>query len=160
MILQRLYELADRENLLDDTAFVSKEIACRIDIDNEGNFLGLHDLRQRIERPAKGRLPAKTFLAGGKSLQVPVRPVVRDSAGKWKTTDPAAAGKEKPAVFLADTIARVLPVDRLIDEDKREKFASQRGTFWRFMCHCVEELKSDDLKAVARFAELLANDGH
>ena len=49
MILQRLYELADRENLLDDPAFVTKDIACRIDIDAEGNFLGLHDLRQRTE---------------------------------------------------------------------------------------------------------------
>lgn len=158
MILQRLYELADRENLLDDTAFVSKEIACRVDIDASGNFLGLHDLRQRIERPAKGKSATKTVVTGGKLLQIPVRPVVRDSAGKWKTTDPAAAGKEKPAVFLADTIARVLPVEGLIDVDKREKFASQRGTFWRFMSYCVEELQADDLKAVVLFAERIAND--
>ena len=55
------------------------------------------------------------MLGGGKALPVPVRPVLWDEKrGAWKTTDPAASGKEKPAVFLADTIARVLPVDRLI----------------------------------------------
>lgn len=158
MILQRLYELADRENLLDDPAFVTKDIACRIDIDAEGKFLGLHDLRQRTERPARGKLPPKVFLAGGKPLHIPVRPIVREASGKWKTTDPAAAGKEKPAVFLADTIARVLPVDRLIDEDKRDKFASQRGTFWRFMRHVVAELNESDLNPLSQFADRLDSD--
>ncbi len=158
MILQRLYELADRENLLDDPAFVAKEISCRIDIDDEGNYLGLHDLRQRTERPAKGKSPPKVVLSGGKTLPIPVRPVVRDASGTWKTTDPAAAGKEKPAVFLADTIARVLPVDRLIDEEKRDKFASQRATFWRFMRHCIDELDDGDLKAISLFADRLESD--
>ena len=155
MILQRLYELAQRENLLEDPAVVLKQVACRIDIDRDGQFLGLHDLRERVERPGRGKAPPKVYMAGGKSLSVPVRPVVRDASENWKTTDPAAAGKEKPAVFLADTIARVLPVDRLINEDKREKFASQRGTFWRFLRHAVSELKSDDLQATVQFADLI-----
>ena len=158
MILQRLYELAQRENLLEDPAVVLKQIACRIDIDRDGKFLGLHDLRERVEKPGRGKSPPKVYMAGGKSLAVPVRPVVRDASENWKTTDPAAAGKEKPAVFLADTIARVLPVDRLIDEDKREKFASQRGTFWRFLRHAVSELKSDDLQAATQFADLIETD--
>jgi CRISPR-associated protein Csd1 len=158
MILQRLYELAQRENLLDDPAVVVKQVACRIDIDRDGNFLGLHDLREKIEKPARGKSPPKAYMAGGKALAVPVRPVVRDASENWKTTDPAAAGKEKPAVFLADTIARVLPVDRLIDEDKREKFASQRGTFWRFLRHAIAELKSEDLSAASQFAAQIESD--
>ena len=158
MILQRLYELAQRENLLDDPSVVVKQVACRIDIDREGHFLGLHDLRDRTEKPARGKLPPKIFMSGGKSLRVPVRPVVRDATENWKTTDPAAAGREKPAVFLADTIARVLPVERLIDEGKREKFASQRGTFWRFMRHAVAEIKADDLSSVTKFADRLDAD--
>jgi CRISPR-associated protein Csd1 len=91
-------------------------------------------------------------MAGGKSLAVPVRPVARDASGSWKTTDAAAAGKEKPAVFLVDTIARVLPVERLIDADKREKFSSQRGTFWRFLSHVTAELATTDLLPVSKFA--------
>ncbi|HQX54273.1 MAG TPA: type I-C CRISPR-associated protein Cas8c/Csd1, partial [Planctomycetaceae bacterium] len=106
----------------------------------------------------RGKSPPKVYMAGGKSLAVPVRPVVRDASENWKTTDPAAAGKEKPTVFLADTIARVLPVDRLIDEDKREKFASQRGTFWRFLRHAISELKRDDLQAAAKFADRIETD--
>ena len=158
MILQRLYELAERENLLEDPAVVTRPVACRIDIDSEGHFLGLHDLRERIERPARGKTPAKITVGGGKSLLIPVRPVVRDSGGNWKTTDPAAAGREKPAVFLADTLARVLPIDRLIDADKREKFASQRATFWRFLRHALSHLTSPDLAAALQFADRLEAD--
>ena len=55
MILQRLYELADREKLLEDPSFVNKEVACRIDIDDAGNYLGIQDLRQSIEKPAKSK---------------------------------------------------------------------------------------------------------
>jgi CRISPR-associated protein Csd1 len=158
MILQRLYELAQRENLLEDPAVVVKAVACRIDIDRDGNFLGLHDLREKIEKPGRGKSPSTSRMAGGKSLAVPVRPVVRDAAETWKTTDPAAKGKEKPAVFLADTIARVLPVDRLIDEDKREKCTSQRRTFWRFLRHVIAEMKAADLQPVTRFADQIEAD--
>jgi CRISPR-associated protein Csd1 len=158
MILQRLYELADRENLLEDTAFSTKSVACRIDIGKNGEFLGLQDMREWEDLPAKGRSPAKKKLVGAKLLPIPVRPVVRDSSGKWKTTDPAATGKEKPAVFLADTIARVLPVHRLIDPDKRDKFDSQRATFWRFFQHVVAGLDSEDLNSIAKFAANLETD--
>ncbi|MEI7699232.1 MAG: type I-C CRISPR-associated protein Cas8c/Csd1 [Planctomycetia bacterium] len=158
MILRRLYELAERECLLEDPSVVIRQVACRIDIDDEGNFLGLHDLRDRVEKAARGKWPAKVIMSGGRSLPVPVRPVVRDALGNWKTTDPAAAGKEKPALFLADTIARVLPVDRLIDDDKLAKFASQRTTYWRFLRHAVAELNVEDLSPLLQFAVRLETD--
>ena len=153
MILQRLYELAAREKLLEDPSFVNKEVACCVEIDSAGNYLGIQDLRQSVEKPAKGKTPAKTIKRGGKLLPVPVRPVVRNTDGTWKTTDPAASGKEKPAVFLVDTVARVLPIQRLIDEDKREKFSSQRSTFWRFMKYAVGEMANNDLLPIAIFAD-------
>ncbi len=139
MILQRLYELAQRENLLDDPAVVVKQVACRIDIDRDGNFLGLHDLREKVEKPGRGKSPPKVHMAGGKSLAVPVRPlfVTRPRTGRLPTR--LQRERKNPLFFLADTIARVLPVDRLIDEDKREKFASQRGRSGGF---CVMRLRS------------------
>jgi CRISPR-associated protein Csd1 len=154
MILNRLYELASDRNLLDDPAFVNTPVACRVDIDSQGKFLGLHDLRERKELPPKGKKgKPKVVLSGGKTLPVPVRPVVWDEKrGNWKTTDPAAAGKEKPAVFLADTIARVLPVERLIEESSREKFQSQRATFWKFVRHAGDQTGSAPLQAMARFS--------
>lgn len=155
MILQRLYELATDEKLIDDPSLVMKEVACRVDIDDAGDYLGIFDLRKTTQSSSKGNAASKVIKGGGKLLGVPVRPVVRGNDGRWKTIDPAASGKEKPAVFLVDTIARVLPVHRLIDEDKREKFTSQRTTFWRFMNYVVEELKDDSLKPINLFANKL-----
>ncbi len=65
MILQRLHELAQRKKLTDDPAFVTKEIACRIDIGDTGEFLGIHDLRELIEIPAKSKQgKPRTVLSG------------------------------------------------------------------------------------------------
>jgi len=157
MILQRLYELAQREKLCTDPAFGRQAIACRVDIDSNGQLLGLHDLREQRELPARGkRDKPKVVLTSGKELSVPVRPVVWDvKRNAWKTTDPAASGKEKPAVFLADTIARVLPVERLIDESNRDKVRSQRSTFWRFLRCAVEQIGDDALRPLVHFADLL-----
>jgi hypothetical protein len=45
MILKRLYELAEREGLLHDSAFDDVSIACQINIGPEGEFLGVIDQR-------------------------------------------------------------------------------------------------------------------
>jgi CRISPR-associated protein Csd1 len=160
VILQRLYELAEREKLLDDPAVVTTPVACRVDIDRDGKFLGLHDLRERREIGGGRKRPPRIVLSGGKILPVPVRPVLWDEKrGAWKTTDPAASGKEKPAVFLADTVARVLPVDRLIlnadprkEEQERAKFRAQRSTFWRFLQYAAEQTVDEALRSMAAFA--------
>ncbi len=157
MILQRLYELAQREKLLADPAFGRQAVACRVDIDQDGRLLGLQDLREQKELPPRGtRGKPKVVLTGGKEMAVPVRPVVWDEKrNAWKTTDPASSGKEKPAVFLADTIARVLPVERLFDDSNREKLRSQRSTFWRFLRHVVEQIGDETLGPLVRFAETI-----
>lgn len=150
MILQRLYELADRERLLDDPAFVRSPLQCIVSIARDGSFLGVIDVRQREEIPGKGKRLPKTKLTGGRNVLVPVRPVQWDKKqSKWKTTDPAAAGEEKPACFLADTIARVLPVNRLIDPAAREKFQSQRSTFWRFLKFAASQTNDPALEVVS-----------
>jgi CRISPR-associated protein Csd1 len=155
MILQRLYELAARESLLEDPAFVRAEVACLVAISKDGTFLPpVMDVRRREELPSKRKgSPPKVRLVGGRPVPVPVRPVVWDEVRqKWKTTDPAASGKEKPAVFLADTIARVLPVERLIADKDRAKFQAQRSTFWRFVRFVAEHTKDPAMLALAAFA--------
>ncbi|MEZ6094155.1 MAG: type I-C CRISPR-associated protein Cas8c/Csd1 [Pirellulaceae bacterium] len=160
MILQRLHELSVRKQLLEDPAFTSRDIACRIDIGANGQFLGLHDLREQIEIPAKSKKgKPKTVLNNGIPKAVPVRPIVwDDKQGRWKATDPAASGKEKPAVFLADTLGRVLPIQRLIPENQRAKFDAQRSTFWRFLMHAIEAASQSRLDALKQFAELIESD--
>jgi CRISPR-associated protein Csd1 len=170
MILRRLYELAEREGLLQDPAFDLAPVACLIQVGEHGEFLGMTDLREHREEPAKrkGGKP-KVVIDKGKPMPVPVRPVVLDVrkpskkqaeavAPRWKTQDPAAAGQEKPAVFLADTIARVLPVQRLIDEKQRAKFDAQRSTFWRFLDHVANETNDPALRALQQFGEWLRAD--
>lgn len=175
MILKRLYELADREGLLQDPAFDTAPVAAMITIGEHGEFLGkIMDLRTRQEIPPKKKdAKPKLVVDKGKPLSIPVRPVVLDkpklpkkksektaesSQSRWKVTDPASSGKEKPAVFLADTIARVLPVHRLIAAKDRDKFDAQRSTFWRFVDHVAAETGDPALSALQRFGQWLQND--
>ena len=154
MILQRLYQLAERERLLDDPAFVRIPIQCVVTIARDGSYLGLIDVRQREEVAGKRGGPPKVRVTGGRSVLVPVRPVQWDKKQtRWKTNDPAAAGEEKPACFLADTIARALPIERLIDADAREKFQAQRSTFWRFLKFSANQTSDPALESVARLQE-------
>lgn len=154
MILQRLYQLAERERLLDDPAFVRIPIQCVVTIARDGTYLGLIDVREREEVAGKRGGPPKVRLTGGRSVLVPVRPIQWDKKqSKWKTTDPASSGDEKPACFLADTIARALPIERLIDADAREKFQAQRSTFWRFIKFVANQTNDPALEAVARLQE-------
>lgn len=154
MILKRLYELAQREGLSNDPAFVRCSVPCLIQVDSAGAYLGIIDVRERRETPGKRGGPPKVILTGGRSMIVPVRPVQWDRRQSlWKTTDPAASGDEKPACFLADTIARVLPVEQLIDTDAREKFRAQRSTFWRFLGHVANETNDPALRALTKFQE-------
>ena len=168
MILQRLYQLAERERLLDDPAFVRIPIQCVVTIARDGSYLGLIDVREREEVAGKRGGPPKIRVTGGRSLLVPVRPIQWDKTQlKWKTNAPGAAGEEKPACFLADTIARALPIERLIDADAREKCQAQRSTFWRFIKFVANQTSDPAMESVARlqeqfqseeFQERLAND--
>lgn len=174
MILQRLYELAEREGLLEDPAFDVVPIAAVINVGAEGEFLGIIDQRGRREdAPRKKGGKPKISIDKGKLLPVPVRPVVLDAPkpargkpvasvappqARWKTTDPAAAGQERPAVFLADTISRVLPVNRLIEDKDRTKCDAQRSTFWRFLDYVAAATNDPALNALKKFGEWLRLD--
>lgn len=168
MILKRLYELAEREGLLQDPAFDVAPVACLIQIGEMGEFRGMVNLRNLIPSDTK-KAKAKPKLDKGKPMPVPVRPVVLEiqkpdknqtepPASRWKTTDPAASGQEKPAAFLADIIARVLPVQRLIDDKDRAKFDAQRSTFWRFIDHVANSTNDAAMRALQRFGEWLKTD--
>ena len=170
MILRRLYELAEWANLLNDSSMVPGAVACVVKVGRKGDFNGLVDLREDKEIPTKGKKgKPKTIKSGGMVYPIPIRPIVWDTKGKhWKLTDAAASGVEKPAVFLADTLARVLPIDRLVAEaaeKKKEnpeqvvaKCKAQRDTFWRFLRYAGDDSKDPTLLALAAFGERIATD--
>jgi CRISPR-associated protein Csd1 len=165
MILRRLYELAEWANLLTDPSVEVTRVACVVKIGKSGQFNGLLDVRQDVP---KGK---KTVKAGGLPLPVPLRAVIWDiKAKRWKVTDPAGNGEERPAAFLADTIARVLPVDQLIREAAAKKKGAnpdaevdkcrrQRSTFWRFIRYTAEQTGHATLKGLTEFGDrVLADD--
>jgi CRISPR-associated protein Csd1 len=159
MILQRLYELAEREGLLEDTAFKPAQVACVINIGPHGEYLGIQDLRRKegVTSGKKGS-GGKARLDRGRGFAVPVRPVVpAGEDGSWKTTDPAAIGKDRPAAFLADALPRVLPIDRLLKPEERPKSLSQRSTFWRFVELASQQTNDAALTAMCQFARRMAD---
>ena len=112
MIIQRLYELAERENLLDDPAFETLSVPFVIQIGDHGQYLGVLDQRDEISIPSKkkGGDP-KIRLGKGKDLPVP--------KAHGNTANRGFAR------YFCDTLARVLP----ITDD--EKSANSRQTFWQ-----------------------------
>ena len=100
MILKRLYELADREGLLQDPAFDTAPVAAVIQIDDQGNFCGIIEQRTRREDPPKKKGgKAKITIDKGKLMSVPVRPIVLE------IPKPTKAKKEpSPRAIIADSL--------------------------------------------------------
>ena len=127
MILQRLYELARRENLLDDPAFETLPVRFAIQLGDDGAYLGLGELigpSPAASPKAKGNKPAKAPPNRGKPLTVPL-----------PHGSPNARGFAR---FFTDALSRVLPLTFDLKEPdgpegvtEREKRERSRATFWR-----------------------------
>jgi CRISPR-associated protein Csd1 len=136
MILTRLYELAQREHLLDDIAFELMPIPFVVQLGKDGEYLGLQDRRETITIPSKKKdAPPRTRQGKGRELPVP-RPHGNTASQGF-------------ARFFADTLPRVLPVT---DE---EKSARSRSTFWEQVGRAAEETNDPALRAVQAFGRRL-----
>lgn len=165
MILNRLYELAQATGRLSDPSVDRTSVAFAIKVGRSGEYRGIADYRERIELPGRGKnAKPKVVLRGGPELPVPVRAVMWDSKAKrWKTNDAAVSkGKELPAVFLADTLPRLLPMDALLrgkdekgTQDLIRKASMKRDTFWRFIEYAAAQSNDPALQACAKLAPLM-----
>jgi CRISPR-associated protein Csd1 len=136
MILHRLYELAKRENLLDDPAFEKLPIPWLISIGDDGEYLGLLDIRGETTLPAKKKgLPPKVFKDKGRLLNVP-RPH-GNTANKGF------------ARYFADTLPRILPL--IVDGKDQAKADASRTTFWKQIEAAAEKSGDSSLSAVRAF---------
>lgn len=116
MILHRLYELAKRENLLDDPAFEKLPVPWLISIGDDGKYLGLLDIRGETTLPAKKKgLPPKVFKDKGRLLNVP--------RAHGNTANKGFAR------YFADILPRVLPL--IVDGEDQAKADASRTTFWK-----------------------------
>ena len=140
MILQRLYELALREGLLDDVAFEEQPVPFIIKIGDDGQYLGIEERRGEVVVPSrkKGGEPKRTP-DRGKPLSVP--------RAHGNTANQGFAR------FFADTLPRVLPVN----EDEKSK--RSRETFWKQVRQAADETGDNALRAVLTFGRQLVEDG-
>ncbi|GAC1474155.1 MAG: type I-C CRISPR-associated protein Cas8c/Csd1 [Isosphaeraceae bacterium] len=154
MILRRLYELARRENLLEDPAFESLPVRFAIQIDDDGTYLGLVELHgpaREVAAKGKGDKPAKALANKGKPLSVPLQ-----------HGSPNARGFAR---FFADAMSRILPVTfDLKDPDGAEGIAEQekrdrsRSTFWEQIHEAAAATADPALLAVEAFGRRLDDD--
>jgi len=139
MILKRLYELAERERLLDDPAFERLPVPFIINLGPDGKYLGIEQRRGTV-----------TVTGGRKNAP----PRTRPDKGR-KIDVPKAHGNTATAGFaryFVDTLARILPLD---DE---EKSARSRATFWRQIDEAAEQTRDPALLAVRAFGAALTDD--
>jgi len=152
MILNRLYELAVRDKLLDDTAFESQPVPYVIALDKEGKFLGVSVRRERSVIPGKSKSGAsKEKLDGGIPQLIP------RAHGN--------AASQGFARFLVDTVPRVVPltadVEKLAVSVRNVELAKRsrsRETFWRQVAAAADDTNDDALRAVQAFGKALAAD--
>jgi CRISPR-associated protein Csd1 len=137
MILKRLYELAERENLLDDPAFESLPVPIIIKIGEGGKYLGVEDRHGEITVPTK-KGPPKIRPGRGAELRVPKPHGNTANAGF--------------ARYFVDTLARVLPVS------EEKKSVASRETFWRQMAEAARASGDPALCAVSAFGLSLKGD--
>jgi CRISPR-associated protein Csd1 len=143
MILHRLYELAERQNLLSDPAFEDLPIPYVLVLSEEGKYLGLSERRGEVDAVRK---------KGGAKKGAPPKP--KRDKGKLLSVPKAHGNTANKgfARFFADTLARVLPVT----ED--EKSARSRETFWQQIDQAATETADPALAAVRTFEQCMQED--
>lgn len=139
MILRRLYELAEREELLADTAFEEQQIAFVVNLADDGRYLGIdcHSGEREVPPPSGKGKPKKVRVKG---VPLSVPKAHGNTANKGF------------ACFFCDTLERALPMS---DEPKH---AASRATFWEQVALAADETGDASLRAVAAFGEALASD--
>lgn len=152
MILNRLYELAVRDKLLDDTAFERQPVPYVIEIGKGGAFLGVNERRGTVSIPAKSKNAA---------------PKEKPDSGIPQSV-PRAHGNTASqgfARFLVDTVPRIVPLAadaEKLPEHARDVELAKRGrsrsTFWQQIDQATDETNDEALRAVQAFGRALATD--
>lgn len=140
MILQALYDLAQRENLMEDPDFEPKPVAWLVLLSDKGELLGI--VGTHVTEPGKGRKPAKEV---AKPFMIPRQPT-----GK--------AGIKAPASFFVENAKYVFGLST-----KDKKFSAKEGQekaamFRALIAECATETGDQGADAVLRFLEDVAHD--
>jgi len=134
MIFQALYELAQRERLLDDGAYEPQPVAYLIKLGRGGEYLGYSAPRLDPVLDSKGRTKGRP--------RPPARSIPRRS-------DRTSGAK---AEFLVDKAEYVFGIDPRGERDSA-RLAERRALFREFVGRASDALDSDAVHAVATFLD-------
>ncbi len=136
MILQRLYELAQREKLLDDPAFEELPVPYLVLIGKGGEYLGFSSIRGEVSIPSKKKdTPPKKMPDRGRLLKVP--------RAHGNTANQGFAR------YFVDTLPRVLPL--VVAEKDQKKADASRVTFWEQIDTAADETNDAAVRAIQAF---------
>jgi CRISPR-associated protein Csd1 len=144
MILNRLYELALREQLLAEPAFEQLPVPYVVQLGDGGKYLGIVEQRGEVVtvKNSKKVEEIKRTPDKGKPHSSP-RP-------HGNTANPGFAR------YFVDTLPRVLPVE--VEEKGRAKAERSRATFWQQLDNAADAISDPALRAVQAFGRQLTAD--
>jgi CRISPR-associated protein Csd1 len=139
MILQALYQLAERERLMEDPDFEPRPVAWLVRVSQEGKLLG-KIIDTRYEAPAQGRRKPKLV---AKLFSIPRRPTGR-------------SGTKAPSGFLVENAKYVFGLPT-----KDKSFSTDEGKekshwFRQMVAECAEKTNDEAARAVVSFLEDIA----
>jgi len=140
MILQALYDLAQKEGLMEDPDFELKPVSWLVRLSDKGELLGI--VGTHVTESGKGNKPAKET---AKAFPIPRQPTGR-------------SGTKAPASFFVDNAKYVFGLatkDKTFpDEEGREKASAFRD----LIAECATQTGEQGALAVLKFLENVAQD--
>lgn len=137
MMLQALYDLAERENLVPDPDFETKPVAYLVYVGEGGTFIGIRSTK--TTPPAEGNRKPKPV---AKDFKVP--------------RQPGRSGSKPPPQFLVDNAKYVFGLGTADKAISAEEGAERAGWFRERVQACAEATGDPACKAVTAFLESVA----
>jgi CRISPR-associated protein Csd1 len=138
MILQALYQLAQREGLMEDPDFEPRPVAWLVRVSQEGKLLGIRGTHCTV--PAEGKRKPRQV---AKAFSIPRRPT-----GK--------AGTKAPSGFLVENAKYVFGLRTKDKTFSPDEGTEKSGWFREMVAKCAEETNDEATRAVVSFLEDIA----
>jgi CRISPR-associated protein Csd1 len=140
MILQALYDLAQRDGLMEDPDFEPKPVAWLVRLSDKGELLGI--VGTHVTEPGKGKRP-------GREVAKPF-PIPRQPAGR--------AGTKAPASFFVDNAKYVFGLPTKDKTFSAEEGKEKTAAFRELIAECAARTGEQGAVAVLKFLEDVAQD--
>jgi len=138
MILQALYQLAQREGLMEDPDFEPKPVAWLVRVSQEGKLLGIRGTHYTV--PAEGKRKPRQV---AKTFSIPRRPT-----GK--------SGTKAPSGFLVENAKYAFGLPTKDKTFSPDEGTEKSGWFREMVAKCAEETNDEATRAVVSFLEDIA----